>query len=82
MAIKENKNFLIELKYLFLNNHNSPTSALQYIIENIWPKYVINSTELNAYLSKVYKSFNLFKNKLNKNMMALTHQFIKDKEYV
>ena len=81
-ATKEDKDFLIELKCLFLRSRNPPTSAFQYIIENIWLKYVVNSAESGAYLSKAHKCFDSFRNELNKNMAALAHQFIKDKGYV
>ena len=81
-AFKEDKDFLMELKCLFLRSRNPPTSVLQQIIENIWPKYVVNSTESSAYLSKAHKSFDSFRNELNKNVTSLARQFIKDKSYV
>ena len=72
----------MEIKCLFLRSRNPPTSALQQIIEKIWSKYVVNSTESNAYLSKAHKNFDSFKNDLNKNVATLARQFIKDRSYV
>ncbi|CAB4416284.1 unnamed protein product [Rhizophagus irregularis] len=45
---KKDKDFLMELKCLFLRSRNPSTSTLQQIIENIWPGYVINSPESTA----------------------------------
>ena len=36
------------MKCLFLKSHNPLSSALQQIIERIWPSYVINSAEFTA----------------------------------
>jgi hypothetical protein len=79
---KKDKDFLMELKCLFLRSRNPSTSTLQQIIENIWPGYVINSPESTAYISKAHRYFDSFRNDLNKNMIILARQFIKDKEYV
>jgi NAD dependent epimerase/dehydratase family enzyme len=82
MASKEDKDFLMELKCLFLRSRNPPTSALQQIIEKIWPKYVINSSESTAYISKAHRCFDSFRNDFNKNMGTLAFQFVKDKGYI
>ena len=72
----------MELKCLFLRSRNPPNSAIQQIIENIWPEYIVNSRESSAYLSKAHKSFDSFRNDFNKNVNSLAHQFVKDKSYV
>ena len=72
----------MEMKCLFLRSRNPPSSALQSIVESIWPDYVVNSAESTAYVSKAHKHFDSFRNDLNKNMSSLAHRFIKDKRYL
>uniref|UniRef100_U9SVE5 Uncharacterized protein n=1 Tax=Rhizophagus irregularis (strain DAOM 181602 / DAOM 197198 / MUCL 43194) TaxID=747089 RepID=U9SVE5_RHIID len=80
ISSKKDKDFLMELKCLFLRSRNPSTSTLQQIIENIWPGYIINSPESTAYISKAHRYFDSFRNDLNKNMIILARQFIKDKD--
>ena len=79
---KEDKDFLMEMKCLFLKSHCPPVSAIQIIIKRIWPDYVVNSAGSSAYKSKAHKHFDSFRNDLNKNMKNLACKFVNEKWYI
>ena len=78
--IQNQKNFLIECKCLFLRTRTPSKSVIQYIIQGIWPEYLLNTKNANVLMSKTLNNFNSWRNTFNTKLIALSNELVEQLE--
>ncbi|CAB4425263.1 unnamed protein product [Rhizophagus irregularis] len=77
---RNQKNYLTECKCLFLRTRTPSKNVIQYIIQSIWPEYVVNSTGANTLIQKSLNNFNSWRNTFNTKLTALVSEMVEQLE--